>query len=248
VSLVQHARRLRSTIPAPWRRRLLLALTRRVPRLFTLEKLGAIHGTDKVDRWHTHLGRTNAAVYEPYVRDWRRDAFSLLEIGVLHGNSLRMWHAYFPKACVCGLDIDPKAAALTSEGFEIAIGSQADPTVLDPILERHGADLRLVIDDGSHVNELTMATFDHVFPELSSGAVYVIEDLLCSYEPALASWPGMEHNPPDLSLENDRGRIDRFLVELARDADLGDGRWSSDGERSVAFVHVWPGVIVVGRA
>jgi hypothetical protein len=205
----------------------------------SLERLGAIAGTDKVDPHHTHNGLSNCAVYEKYLRRRRRRSFGLLEIGVYNGASLRMWRAYFRRARVIGLDIDPRVEMYRGEGFDIFIGSQSDPVVLDRAVT---PDVEVVIDDGSHVNELSIATFKHVFPRLPSGAIYVIEDTIPSYEPAWWDWPGMRYNNPNLSLDNKREDLDELLAELYRDCDL------RGHERTVAFVHVWPGTIVIGRA
>jgi hypothetical protein len=99
-----------------------------------------------------------------------------------------------------------------------------------------------VIDDGSHVNELTIKTFEYVFPKLQAGSIYVIEDTHSCYEAALWTWPGMQYNDQDLSLENKREDFDTFLAGLFEDCDL------HGHERTVAYVHVWPDTIVIGRA
>ena len=223
----------------PVRRRAIHLASRLLPSAFSLERLGDLHGTDKGDRYHTHVGRTNTAVYDMYLKGWRRQSFSLLEIGVLDGASLRMWRSYFPKARITGLDIDPRVRVMEREGFRILVGSQADEQLLAQVA---APDLRFVIDDGSHVNELTVATFDYLFPRLPSGAIYVIEDTLNTYDTAHDWWPGMEYNRPDLDLKNKREDIDRLVTRLQHDCDIG-----GDG-RTVSFVHTWPGLILVGRA
>jgi hypothetical protein len=218
---------------------------RRAPRLLPLNRIGEYHGTAKVRV--VHLGRNYLQVYEPYLSKWRGDTFGILEIGVYRGESLRMWQTYFKHAHVHGLDIDPNAAERVGGAFPVYTGSQADEALLDRALSEIGADLRLVVDDGSHVNELTIATFDHVFPRLPRGALYIIEDLTPgSYEAAWDSWPGMQHNV-GVSLENRREDIDRLVLDLGHDVDgKGSGRWGEG--RTVSFAHLWPGVIIVERA
>lgn len=214
-------------------------LARHAPRLLSLERLGAYHGTDKVAHARIDPGLSYGRIYEHYLAGWRNDRFSLLEIGVYRGSSLRMWRAYFRRARIAGLDISAEAAA-RAQGFEVFVGSQADPELLERALAAL-PDLRLVIDDGSHVNELTIASFEFLFPRLPSGAIYVIEDTLCTYEPALAEWPGMELNE-GVAFDNRREDFDAFLAGLHADCDTGGD------ERTVAFVHAWPGQVVVGRA
>jgi hypothetical protein len=218
---------------------------RYVPSLLPLRRLGGYHGTQKARI--EHLGRTYLDVYELYLRGWRRKRFALLELGVYRGESLRMWQSYFRRARVYGLDVDPAAASRVGDSFRVFVGSQGDAEFLSRVADDIGPDLRLVVDDASHVNELTIASFDALFPRLPPGSLYAIEDLAPgSYEAAWASWPGMEYND-DVSLENRREDFDAFLLELCHDSDgQGSGRWGED--RAVAFVHAWPALVVVGRA
>jgi hypothetical protein len=235
------------------RRRTILAGTR-VPFLFGLTKLGEIFGTDKVDALHTHNGITYTDVYAKYLDAWRLRRFTLLELGVFRGNSLRMWNAFFPRATVIGLDLEPLAATRAPE-FEVTIGSQTDHAVLGSILERH-PDTRVVVDDASHITELTLESFRFLFPRLPRGSLYIIEDLTPGtyedwpgHDPERgATWPGVAQNPGAPRF-NRRQDMDAFLQELVRDCDLGGGAFGEGpGEKEVAFVHVWPSIVVVGRA
>jgi len=235
------------------RRRAALVASR-IPYVFGLTTLGRIHKTDKVDARHTHNGLANTDVYERYLRSWRRRRFTLLELGVFRGNSLRMWNAFLPRATVVGLDLE-QVAADYAPGFDVTVGSQADPEVLDSILERH-PDTRIVIDDASHITSLTIASFRHLFPRLPRGSLYIIEDLAPNtyedwpgHDPERgANYPAIEQNPGE-SLFNRRQDMDEFLRELIRDCDLGGGAFGEGpGTKQVAFVHVWPAIVVVGRA
>lgn len=239
-------------MPTP-RRRAVLAASR-IPYVCSLTKLGRIYGTDKVDARHTHNGLTYTEIYERYLRSWRWRRFTLLELGVFYGNSLRMWNAFFPRATVVGLDLEQVAAERARE-FEVIVGSQADPDVLDAILRRHD-DIRLVVDDASHIASLTIASFRYVFPRLQRGSLYIMEDISPNtYEDwpghdaeRGANWPAIQQNPGE-SPFNRRQDMDDFLRELIRDCDLGGGAFGEGpGAKQVAFVHVWPAVIVVGRA
>jgi hypothetical protein len=140
----------------------------KVPHVYSLTKLGQIFGTDKVDAQHTRNGRAYTDVYERYLRPWRMQRFTLLELGVFRGDSLRMWNAFFPRATVVGLDLEQTAAERAPE-FDVAVGSQADPEVLDGILERH-PDIRVVVDDASHITSLTLRPSAICFPGLLAAA------------------------------------------------------------------------------
>ena len=68
----------------------------------TLNEIGLEHKTDKSTMTHCYLD-----IYESYLGKWRDKEFTLLEIGVAAGNSLRMWREYFTKAHIYGIDINP---------------------------------------------------------------------------------------------------------------------------------------------
>jgi hypothetical protein len=235
------------------RRRAVLAAAK-VPHVYSLTKLGQIFGTDKVDAQHTRNGRAYTDVYERYLRPWRMQRFTLLELGVFRGDSLRMWNAFFPRATVVGLDLEQTAAERAPE-FDVAVGSQADPEVLDGILERH-PDIRVVVDDASHITSLTLESFRYLFPRLARGSLYAIEDVAPnSYEDwpghspeRGANWPAIQQNPGAAHF-NRREDMDAFILELIHDCDLGGGAFGEGpGEKQVAFVHVWPSIVIVGRA
>ena len=215
------------------------------PGLLPLNRVAGYHGTTKARI--VELGRDYLQIYERYLRGWRRRRFALLEIGVYRGESLRTWKTYFRNARIYGLDIDPAAAERAGDDFRIFIGSQADVGVLSAALAEIGESLLLLIDDGSHINELTVASFDYIFPRLPRGALYAIEDLApASYVGASESWPGMTENR-GVSFDNRREDIDDLIRDLCQDADgHGSRRWGRG--RIVSFVHVWPGLLIVERA
>jgi hypothetical protein len=62
-------------------------------------------------------------------------------------------------------------------------GDQNDPEFMASLGERIGP-IDIVIDDGSHVNEHVITSFDALFGHVRPGGLYVIEDLQSSY------WPG----------------------------------------------------------
>lgn len=242
------------TRPLATVRRIAILAASRVPYVFSLTKLGQIFGTDKVDAVHTHNGLSYTDVYAKYFDSWRLRKFTLLELGVHRGDSLRMWNAFFPRATIVGLDLAPIAAERAPE-FDVTVGSQTDPEVLGDILRRH-PDIRVVVDDASHITELTLASFRFLFPRLPSGSIYILEDLSPNtYEDWQghdaergANFPAVEQNPGAPRF-NRREDMDTFLRELIHDCDLGGGAFGEGpGTKQVAFVHVWPSIVVVGRA
>ena len=111
----------------------------------------------------------------------------VLEIGVWRGGSLGMWREYFgPDAVLYGVDIDPQSAAYDGQDGNVRIGSQADCGFMRSVVNEMGG-IDIVIDDGSHESEDVVSTLKCLWPLLSDGGLYFIEDLHTSYWPA---WGG----------------------------------------------------------
>ena len=145
-------------------------------------KLAEFHGSDK---WGLHR---YAQHYQNHFHRYQFKTFNLLEIGVgghdnpnIGGASLRMWKSYFPTAKIFAVDIFDKKPQ-EEDRIKIFKGSQADGDFLRWVVAQMGG-VDIVIDDGSHLNEHVALSFDALFPILSDGGVYAIEDLQTSYWP-----------------------------------------------------------------
>jgi hypothetical protein len=61
---------------------------------------------------------------------------------------------------------------------KLLLGDQSDPTTLKRwIIESHGANFDIVIDDGGHSNIQILTSFDYLWPRLNPGGLYFIEDV-----------------------------------------------------------------------
>lgn len=111
----------------------------------------------------------------------RYKALTLLELGVWHGASLRMWLEYLPNAQIIGIDTsDP--IVIDDPNVTIWQADQCDPE-LGPHIRKWCGDLDMIIDDASHISSKTIASFKNLWPYLKPGGWYVIEDLQTSYDP-----------------------------------------------------------------
>jgi cephalosporin hydroxylase len=134
------------------------------------------HRGEGVDKWHHYL-----PLYERYLGPWRNRPLRFLEIGVFKGGSLEMWRKYFgPEAVIFGIDIDPTCARFDGRDGQVRIGSQADPEFLSAVVDEMGG-VDVVLDDGSHVMPHIRASLAALFPRMSSGGTYIIEDLHTAY-------------------------------------------------------------------
>ena len=148
-----------------------------------LTKLAIINNTDK-----HRVGRHE--YMEHYQRHFSKLKYkknNLLEIGVggykrpdRGGCSLRMWKQYFPFGHIYALDIYDKRPQ-EERRIKIFKGSQIDYNFLDDILDSIGNSIDIIIDDGSHINEHVIGSFQYLFPKLKEGGIYVVEDVQTSY-------------------------------------------------------------------
>lgn len=125
-----------------------------------------------VHKWHHYI-----PLYDRYFAKFRGKPVKFLEIGVSKGGSLKMWRQYFgPEAKLYGIDIDPACARFDGQAGQVRIGSQDDTAFLASVVAEMGG-VDVVLDDGSHVMAHVRATLAALFPVLSTGGVYMIEDL-----------------------------------------------------------------------
>lgn len=136
---------------------------------------------NQIHKWHHYF-----QIYERHLGHLRGTPFKMLEIGVFRGGSLEMWRTYFgAQAEITGIDIDPSCAKFDGLAGTVRIGSQADVDFLRKTVEEMGG-IDVVIDDGSHDNLHISKSFDVLFPMLSDGGIYIVEDLHCSYWPSFS--------------------------------------------------------------
>lgn len=129
-----------------------------------IEAIGATFHTDKIEP-HGYF-----QTYLEIAADLGPRA-SVLELGVWQGESLRMWQALFPLGQVTGVDYQVHER-VWPEGTRQVIAMQDDPSL--PAMA--GGPFGLIIDDASHEGVQTRASFELLWPLLSPGGYYVIED------------------------------------------------------------------------
>jgi len=104
-----------------------------------------------------------------------------LEIGVFKGGSLEVWREFFgAEATIFGIDLDPTCLEVARDDLQVRIGSQADPAFLRTVVAEMGG-VDVIVDDGSHQASHQRATFDVLFPLLSEGGIYIVEDTHTAY-------------------------------------------------------------------
>jgi cephalosporin hydroxylase len=144
-----------------------------------LNGLAKKYGTDKSSDIHNYCDK-----YEKYLPFNRNDKLKILEIGVLNGKSLLTWKEYFYESQIIGIDINPDCKQYENKESNIIveIGSQVDHVFLNDIMREYGP-FDMILDDGSHINEHVIFSFEYLFQSVKPGGVYIVEDTSTSYYP-----------------------------------------------------------------
>jgi len=136
-------------------------------------QIGHEAGTDKI--FHHGYDR----YYPMFLNNIRNMEDAMLEIGIDRTHSLKLWLDYFPKAFIYGLDI---GVELEQERVKVFKADQSNINDLINVRNIITKPIRFIIDDGSHIPEHQILTFDYFFRNLlQPGGVYIIEDIEVSY-------------------------------------------------------------------
>jgi hypothetical protein len=180
-----------------------------------LSKLALAFGSDKAGD-HSYTQH-----YQQHFQFLRRKKLNILEIGIggygdskRGGESLRMWKSYFSKSNIFGIDIQDKHF---HDEYRIRTfqGSQIDDNFIMKVVDAIG-NIDIIIDDGSHYNNHVIESFKLLFPALSIGGIYVVEDLQTSYWTEIAGidWGGSKDlNAPHTSMNFFKCLIDGLNYE-----------------------------------
>lgn len=206
-----------------------------------LPKLAMIYGTDK---WGAHR---YAAHYATHFRHLRKANFTLLEIGIggysdslAGGNSLRMWRRYFPNAQIVGLDYFDKSPQ-AEKRIRVYRGDQSDEELLSRIVAEVGRP-DIVVDDGSHVNEHVIKTFEVLFPLLADDGLYAVEDTQTAY------WPSHGGSSDDLQNAPTSMRLLKGLADgLNYEEFIRPGYTPSYFDQHVTSVHFYHNLVVIQK-
>jgi hypothetical protein len=156
-----------------------------------IQDTGAREGTGFSVNAPLTTGMTDGA-YERIFKPFRNDPVRIVEIGVQRGRSLRVWQEYFARADhvygigygnfqeatsqACATDAATRVATSRAK-CTLYMGDQSDAKFLRHFVAETGGDFNVVIDDGSHVPNHQLLSFETLWPSVKPGGVYVVEDL-----------------------------------------------------------------------
>lgn len=199
-----------------------------------LEKYFRANEGRLIDKWAHYFD-----AYDRHFSRFREKEVVILEIGVFHGGSLRMWRDYFgDKAKIYGIDIDPRCKELEEKNIEVFIGSQSDREFLRKV-KGSVPPIDIVIDDGGHKMIQQITSFEELFGAVKKDGVYLCEDLHTSY------WLryGGGHKRRRTFIEYSKNFIDKLNAWHSEERSLQ----VDDFTRSVDSVHFYDSIVVIEK-
>lgn len=204
----------------------------------TLDDLATKYNTDKGPNDHMYTSR-----YSIYLEPFRDIEFNLLEIGVYDGASVKMWKEYFPKATIVAIDIDPRCKQFEEERIHIHIGDQTDVNFLNTVFDLY-AHFEVILDDGGHSYKQQIVSFESLFPKLTPGGLYFLEDMHTSYRPKSVwdDYPitGVNYFKNLVDSVNVNGKSFCGYKEV-------DTTTLNYFERNVDYIHFYKSMLLVGK-
>lgn len=171
-----------------------------------LDTIALRYPTDKSSKHHNYT-----SYYQDVLGQRRAKIRGLLEIGVglwhkeapQQGPSLRMWRDWLPNAQIVGIDATAANEIDFGERVAFVNSDQCSQKGLSTALALLNNKVDVIIDDASHINRLTISTFEYLFPKLAPGGIYFIEDTTGAND--TKSFPG-----------NDYHELEQFIIGLWR--------------------------------
>jgi hypothetical protein len=130
----------------------------------------------KSDKFYQHNYHN---FYPKFIEHYKAfNDLAMLEIGIENKYSLNLWLNYYPNAYIYGADIN---VADEGERYKIFKIDQSNEKQLNILMTSITKPLFLILDDGSHIPEHQILSFNLLFNKLLPGGTYIIEDIETSY-------------------------------------------------------------------
>jgi spermidine synthase len=142
-----------------------------------MKSLSEIYLNYQSPEGHGDKGTTHTYIdeYERLLKDYRLGS-NVLEIGIYYGESLKMWNEYFINSKISAVDIngDRIKNLIDSGEYNIIISDATKIDFLDKIKDET---FDVIIDDGSHLIDHHIKSFNILKDRMKPGGIYIIEDV-----------------------------------------------------------------------
>jgi len=153
---------------------------------------------------HTYIDE-----YEKLLKDHRENSM-VLEIGICRGESLKMWDEYFINSKVYGIDItDQYIKDLIAENkYNIIIGNACSNNILKQL---NDLTFDVIIDDGSHLINDQISSFNILKHRMKPNGIYIIEDVN-NLDSTIGRYKELHNNVEIIDNRHIKNRVDDVLV------------------------------------
>jgi len=165
----------------------------------SLQKYFIENDGKQINKWMHYF-----EIYNKHFNRFLGKKITLLEIGIFQGGSIDMWKSYFgDNVKIYAIDINPLCKKFEGDNVEIFIGSQNDKDFLEGV-KKVIPKIDILIDDGGHMMDQQITTFNSLFEHVNEGGLYLCEDTHTSY------WENYNggHLKKDTFIEFSKARID----------------------------------------
>lgn len=134
-------------------------------------------------------GHNYGVFYEEFLKNKKDKIKNIIEIGSWIGSSSAAFYFFFKNATIYSLDIDFTINTIFAERIKRVICDQSNETQINKFIVDYELQNRIdvVIDDGAHIDECILTSFNTIFLHLAPGGHYFIEDVSSENTPIVYS-------------------------------------------------------------
>ena len=147
-------------------------------------------------------GHNYAKFYDEYFFEKKDKQLNILEIGSFYGNAAAALYFYFKNAEIYSADIFPDLFSYTSDRIKnFYVDSSSEKSISQNILKRDKK-FEIIIEDACHAYKDQIISLFMLFPILSSGGIFITEEL---------DFPDTR---ADMNLNNEKPTLRDILISI----------------------------------
>jgi hypothetical protein len=148
------------------------------------------------------------------------DVKNLLEVGIANytadNSSIHAWHELYPDATIYAIDIIPEKM-IDNDFIKTFVVDQSDAIQLNNFVNDVGTKFDVIVDDGSHIFQHALLTFQFLFQLLNENGVYIIEDVeknKTTHQQNVYEWENYfaENNISYKKFDTNQGELDDSII------------------------------------
>jgi hypothetical protein len=176
-----------------------------------MKSLNEIYLDYKSPEGHGDKGTAHTYIdeYEKLLGQYRENS-TVLEIGICQGESLKMWEEYFINSNVYGIDITDQYIKdlIVENKYNIIIGDACSENILKYL---NDLIFDVIIDDGSHLINDQINSFNILKNKMKPNGIYIIEDVN-NLDSTIDTYKKLHNNVEIIDNRHVKNRVDDVLV------------------------------------